>query len=341
MQRRKLGRSGVRVSRLCLGTMMFGVETPEADAKRIVDAAFDAGVNFIDTADVYHRGLSEEVVGRLVADKRADWVVATKVGGPFDPGEPNRGGLSRRWIMESLDSSLARLGVDCIDVYYWHREDPHTALAESVSAMGDAIRAGKIRYFALSNFKAWRHAEVMHLCGELGVDPPVASQPYYNAMNRQPEVEVLRACAHYGLGAVPYSPAARGVLSGKYAPGAPPPEDTRAGRRDRRMMQTEFRPESLEIAREVAAHARARGMSPVQFAVNWVLANPIVTAAIVGPRTLEQMTDYLGTFDHEWTADDEALIDSHVGPGYPSTHGFQDPAYPIEGRPSAHPAPTA
>ena len=335
MQRRKLGRSGLGVSRLCLGTMMFGVETAEADAKRIVDTAHDAGVNFIDTADVYHRGESEEVVGRLVADKRADWVLATKVGAPFDLGEANRGGLSRRWIMEALDASLARLGVDHIDVYYWHREDPDTALEESVSAMGDAIRAGKIRYFALSNFKAWRHAEVVHLCRGLGVDPPIASQPYYNAMNRQPEVEILRACAHYGFGVVPYSPAARGVLSGKYTPGSEPPAGTRAGRKDRRMMQTEFRPESLAIAQKVAAHARERGMSPVQFAVNWVLANPIVTAAIVGPRTLEQMTDYLGVFDHEWTADDEALIDSHVGPGYPSTHGFQDPAYPIEGRPAA------
>ncbi len=333
MQRKKLGRSGLSVSRLCLGTMMFGVETPEGEAKRLVDRAFDAGVNFIDTADVYHRGRSEEVVGRLVADRRADWVLATKVGNPFDAGEPNRGGLSRRWIAEALDASLRRLGTDYIDIYYWHREDPNTALEESVSAMGDAIRAGKIRYFALSNFKAWRHAEVAHLCRALGVDRPVASQPYYNAMNRQPEVEVLRACAHYGLGVVPYSPAARGVLSGKYKPGEKPAEGTRAGRGDRRMMQTEFRPESLEIAAKVVAHARERGMSPVQFAVNWVLANPIVTAAIVGPRTMAQLEDYLGVPDHEWTAEDEALIDAHVGPGYPSTHGFQDPVYPIEGRP--------
>ncbi len=333
MQRKKLGRSGLSVSRLCLGTMMFGVETSESDAKRIVDTAFDGGINFIDTADVYHRGLSEEVVGRLIADKRNDWILATKVGGPFDPDEPNRAGLSRRWISEALDASLQRLGVDHIDIYYWHREDPNTALEESVAAVGDAIRAGKIRYFALSNFKAWRHAEVMRLCAELGVDKPVASQPYYNAMNRQPETEVLPACAHYGLGVVPYSPAARGVLSGKYTPGAAPPEGSRAARKDRRMMQTEFRPESLEIAQKVVAHARARGMSPVQFAVNWVLANPLVTAAIVGPRTLPQMTDYLGVSDHEWTAEDEALIDSHVPPGYPSTHGFLDPVYPVQGRP--------
>lgn len=335
MERAKLGRSGLSVSPLCLGTMMFGGETGEREAKRIVDAAFDGGVNFIDTADVYHRGASEEATGRLVADKRADWVLATKVGSPFQPGEPNRGGLSRRWIAQALDASLARLGTDWIDIYYWHREDPNTALEESVSAMGDAIRAGKIRYFALSNFKAWRHAEVVHLCRDLGVPPPVASQPYYNAMNRQPEAEVLRACAHYGLGVVPYSPAARGVLSGKYKPGAPPEAGTRAGRRDRRMMETEFRPESLEIAQKVAAHARARGLSPVQFAVAWVLANPYVTAAIVGPRTLEQMADYLGAPGYEWTAADEALIDGHVGPGYPSTHGFQDPAYPVEGRPVA------
>lgn len=334
MERAKLGRSGLQVSRLCLGTMMFGGETDEAESRRIVDAAFDAGVNFIDTADVYHRGASEEVVGRLVAARRADWVLATKAGNRFDPGEPNTGGLSRRWLQRALDASLRRLGTDWIDVYYWHREDPDTALEESVSAMGDAIRAGKIRYFALSNFKAWRHAEVVRLCGELGVDKPVASQPYYNAMNRQPEVEILPACARYGMAVVPYSPAARGVLSGKYAPGEAPAAGTRAGRRDRRMMQTEFRPESLEIARDVAAHAQARGMTPVQFAVRWVLANPYVTAAIVGPRTLEQAMGYLGVFDRGWTAEDEAMIDSRVAPGHPSTHGFLDPAYPVEGRPS-------
>lgn len=335
MERTRLGRGGPSVSRLCLGTMMFGVETTESDARRIAGAAFDGGVNFIDTADVYHRGLSEEIVGRIVAEKRDDWVLATKAAGPFDPDEPNRAGLSRRWMLQALDASLARLGTDRIDIYYWHREDPHTALEESVSAIGDAIRAGKVRYFGLSNFKAWRHAEVVRLCRELGVDPPIVSQPYYNAMNRQPEVEVLAACAHYGMGVVPYSPAARGVLSGKYKPGAAPAAGTRAGRADRRMMQTEFRPESLEIAQTVAAHARARGMSPVQFAVNWVLANPLVSSTIAGPRTPEQMNDYLGAPAHEWTAEDEALIDSLVPPGYPSTHGFQDPAYPIEGRPRA------
>ena len=159
------------------------------------------------------------------------------------------------------------------------------------------------------------------------------SQPYYNALNRMPEVELLKACEHYAMGVVPYSPLARGVLTGKYKPGAKPRKGSRAGRADARMMQTEFRAESLVIAEKVVAHAEARGMSPVHYAINWVLANPIVTSAIVGPRTISQMKDYLGSAAHQWLPEDEALIDALVPPGHPSTPGYTDPAYPLEGRP--------
>jgi aryl-alcohol dehydrogenase (NADP+) len=333
MEYKTLGRSGLTVSRLCLGTMLFGGVTDEKTSKRICDMAIDAGINFIDTADVYNFGATEKVVGRCIKRKRADWILATKAGNDFAADDPNQRGLTRRWIMQQLDASLKRLGTDHVDIFYFHREDLETALEESVAAIGDAIRAGKVRYFGISNFRAWRHAEVVRVCDQQGVERPIVSQPYYNAFNRTPEIEVLKACEHYGMGVVPYSPVARGVLTGKYKPGEKPRKGTRAGRADVRMMQTEFRDESLRLAQSVVAHAEARGMSPAQFAVNWVLANPIVTAAIAGPRTVAHMKDYLGTFAHQWTAEDEALIDSMVPTGHASTPGFNDPGYTIEGRP--------
>lgn len=331
MEYRNLGRSGVKVSPLCLGTMMFGGQTDEATSRRIIDRAKDEGVNFIDTADAYNGGRSEEVVGAAIRSSRSHWVLATKLANRMGDG-PNEGGLSRRWIFEAVDRSLSRLGTDWIDIYYLHKEDHSTPLEETVRAMGDLMRAGKIRYFGVSNYRAWRVAEICNLCDRMGIDRPVASQPYYNAMNRMPEVEHLPACAYYGLGVVPYSPLARGVLTGKYRPGAAPPEDTRAGRKDRRMMETEFRAESLAMAQEIAAHAQKRGMSPGQFAVLWVLDNALVTATIVGPRTPEQWEDYLGALRHTFTAEDAELIDRLVAPGHPSTPGYNDPQYPIEGR---------
>jgi aryl-alcohol dehydrogenase-like predicted oxidoreductase len=201
-----------------------------------------------------------------------------------------------------------------------------------VRAVADLVRAGKVRYMGLSNYRAWRIAEICHLCDQAGIDRPVVCQPYYNIMNRQPEVEVLPACGFYGLGVAPYSPLARGVLTAKYRPGEPPPEGTRAGRGDKRMMETEWRPESLAIAQRLAEHARARGMTPVQFALRWLLANALVTAPIVGPRTEEQLADYLAALPPTFAPEDEALVDSLVPTGHPSTPGYNDPAYPIEGR---------
>ena len=333
MQYRNVGSSGLTVSRICLGTMLFGDQTDEATAKRMVDAARDSGINFIDSADVYVKGESERIVGRAIKKSRQSWVLATKCANPLDPDDANTRGLSRRWIMRAIDESLRRLDTDHIDIFYFHREDPNTALEESIRAVGDAIRAGKLRYFGLSNFRAWRHAEVVWLCRQLGVDKPIASQPYYNAMNRMPENEVLPACGHYGIGVVAYSPVARGVLTGKYRPGETPKKGTRAARQDKRMMETEFRVESMRAAQKIVAHAARRGMNPVQFAVNWVLANRFVTAVVAGPRTPDQLKDYLSTFDHQWTARDEALVNKLVASGHPSTPGYNDPAYPIEGRP--------
>jgi aryl-alcohol dehydrogenase-like predicted oxidoreductase len=331
MEYRTLGRSGLKVSPLCLGTMMFGGPTDEAASRRIVAKAREAGLNFIDTADQYNAGRSEEIVGRAIASERDDWVLATKACNPMG-ADPNRRGLSRKWLFQAVEDSLRRLGTDYIDILYFHREDPDTPLQVSVAAVGDLIRAGKLRHFGLSNFRSWRLAEVCNICDRLGLDRPVVSQPYYNAMNRMPEVEQLPACAHYGLGVVPYSPLARGVLTGKYCPDAAPPPETRAGRSDKRIMETEWRPESLAIAQKVKAHAEARGSTASRFALNWVLNNRLVTAAIIGPRTIEQLEDNLAALAQSFTAADEALIDELVSPGHPSTPGYNDPSYPIEGR---------
>ena len=331
MEYRKLGRSGLDVSTICLGTMMFGGATDEPTSHRIVARAREAGVNFIDTADQYNDGRSEEVTGRAIKADRNIWVLATKVCNPMGKGR-NQRGLSRSWVMQACDDSLRRLGADHIDIYYMHKEDLSTPLEETVMAMGDLVRAGKIRHFGVSNHRSWRVAEIVAICDRLGIGRPVVSQPYYNAMNRMPEVEHLPACHHYGIGVVPYSPLARGVLSGKYDPDAPPPAETRAGRADMRMMQTEWRPESLRMAREIKAYAEARGMSAGQFATLWVLNNRLVTSAIAGPRTEEQFEDYLGIVGKTFSAEDEALIDRLVVTGHSSTPGYNDPAYPIEGR---------
>ena len=331
MEYRKLGNSGLEVSPLCLGTMMFGDRTDEKEAGRILGSALDAGVNFIDTADQYAKGESERITGKLIAARRDYWVLATKVGNRMGEG-PNRVGLGRKWMMEAIDASLKRLGTDYVDIYYFHRDFDDAPLEEAVRAMDDIIRSGKARYFGLSNFRGWRIAEIMHLCRSLNIPHPVVCQPYYNAMNRQPEVEILPACHYYGIGVVPYSPLARGVLTGKYQPGAAPPAETRAGRNDKRMMETEFRKESLAIAQKVQAFAEKKGMGPGHFAINWVLNNSIVSSVIAGPRTLEQWQDYLKALEFKLDAKGEALVDSLVRPGHPSTPGFNDPQYPLSGR---------
>ena len=332
MDYRQLGRSGLKVSPICLGTMMFGGATSEHDSRAIIDHAREAGVNFIDTADAYSDGVSEEITGRAIAEHRYDWVLATKVANPVGGGGPNRSGLSRKWVMQACENSLKRLGTEVIDIYYLHKEDHATPLAETVRAIGDLIAQGKIRYFGVSNYRSWRLAEICRICDGLGIDRPVVSQPYYNAMNRMPEVEHLPACGYFGLGVASYSPLARGVLTGKYEPGSAPQQGTRAGRGDKRMLQTEWREESLSIAQEIKAHAQARGMTPIQFAVAWVLNNRFLTAAIAGPRTLEQWQAYLAALEISFSAEDEALIDRLVPAGHPSTPGYNDPAYPLEGR---------
>jgi aryl-alcohol dehydrogenase-like predicted oxidoreductase len=329
-----LGASGLKVSRLWLGTMMFGDRSDEAEAARIVAASREAGLNAIDTADIYAGGESERITGRLIKAERCHWVLATKLANPAGPG-PNDRGLSRRHMLAAVDASLQRLGTDWIDLLYMHREDESTPMEESVATMGRLISSGKVRYFGVSNFRAWRIARIVELCRAMGVPQPVACQPPYNAMSRQIEVEVLPACAHYGVGVVAYSPLARGVLSGKYRIDAPPPEDSRAARNDRRIMQTEFRPESVQLAHQIAAYARRKGRTPTQLALGWVWNNKLVHGLIGGPRTLAQWQDYLDALGAPFDAEDEAFVSALVPAGHASTPGYTDAQYPVAGRVAA------
>lgn len=332
MQYRRLGNSNLMVSTLCLGTMMFGRQTPFDEAARIVASAREHGLNFIDTADVYNHGQSEIDVGKLLVGQRHHWVLASKLGNPMS-GAPNQSHYSRRWLMQETDTMLTRLQTDYLDILYLHLDYHEENLEEAVRALGDLIRLGKIRSFGLSNFRGWRIAEVHRLCEKTGVPQPVVCQPYYNLLNRGPEVEILPACGHYGLGVVPYSPLARGVLTGKYPPGQPPAEGSRAGSGDQRILETEFREESLLIAQKIKARCDVQGLVPGQFAAAWVLANPLVSSVIVGPRQLSHLEEVYGAVDLLLDQDDEAFVDALVVPGHASSPGYNDPGYPFFGRP--------
>ena len=331
MQHRTLGRSPLVVSRLCLGTMMFADQTDAAEARRIVDHAEAHGVNFIDTADVYSRGASERLVGELLKGRRERWVLASKLGNEMSK-QPNESRYSRRWVLQACEASLQRLGTDFIDVYYLHRDFEGMDLEEPLRAVEQLLRDGKIRYWALSNFRGWRIAEAVHGARQINMPAPVACQPYYNLLNRQPENEILPACHAHGLGVVPYSPIARGVLAGKYAPGQQPAEGSRAARGDKRILETEWREESLVIAQKLKAHLAPRGIALQHFASAWVLAQRDVAAVIAGPRTLAQWEDYFAAVEVGVTPDDEAFVDSLVAPGHPSTPGYNDPQYPLAPR---------
>lgn len=326
-----LGNSLLSVSRLCLGTMMFADQTPLEDARSIVADAHAQGCNFIDTADVYSLGQSETMVGQLIKGQRHQWVLASKVGNPMSP-KPNEQGYSRSWMLRACEDSLQRMGTDHMDIYYLHRDFNGMNLEEPLRGIEALLRDGKIRYWGVSNFRGWRIAEMVNMARQMNMPAPVVCQPYYNLLNRMPEVEVLEACGHYGLGVVPYSPIARGVLTGKYAPGQSPAQGSRAARADKRLMETEFRAESLQIAQTLQQHCERKGVSLAHFATAWVLANRHVSAVIAGPRTLAQWQDYAGALAVQITPEDEAVVNALVAPGHPSTPGYNDPAYPQNGR---------
>ncbi|CAB3806948.1 aldo/keto reductase [Paraburkholderia fynbosensis] len=326
-----LGSSGLKVSRLWLGTMMFGDQTGQGPANEMLALARDAGVNAIDTADNYAGGDSELMVGKLLEGDRDRWVLATKLANPVG-SLPNDRGLSRRWIHRAVDASLERLRTDWIDVYYMHRDDVTTPLEETLSTFARLIDDGKIRYYGISNFRAWRIAQVVEAARRMGIPQPIVCQTPYNLLTRGAESELLPCCSNYGVAVVAYSPLARGVLTGKYARNAEPSLDSRAGRGNKRILETDFRDESLAVAEAVTHRARDQGMNCAQFSLAWLRANSLLCGVVGGPRTVDQWKDYLSAIDLQTAHSDETFVDELVLPGHAAAYGFNDPLFPVLGR---------
>lgn len=310
MELKLLGNTGVKVSELCLGTMTFGRETSEEDSRKVLDAFVEAGGNFIDTADVYSLGTSEEIVGRwLTGKRREDYIVATKVRFPMGDG-PNDIGLSRKHIMDGVEASLRRLGTDYIDLYQVHAWDPLTPLDQTLGALDDLVRQGKVRYIGASNFKGWQLQKALDLSDAMGLERFVCLQPQYNLLSRATEYEVLDVCEHEGLGVIPWSPLRGGWLSGKFKRGmSEPPAGTRIEIAEQEgwgeswsAYNNEFTWEVIDALHEVASET---GRTPAQVAINWLLCNPVVTAPIIGARTLKQLTDNMGAAG--WRLSDDQL----------------------------------
>jgi len=306
MRIRKLGRTGLKVSNLCLGAMTFGNQqwgSDESTSKVIVDRFLEAGGDFIDTADIYSTGVSEEITGRAIRDKRQSLVLATKVAGPMGGG-PNDLGLSRKHILDAVEASLRRLGTDYIDLYQVHAYDPTTPLDETLRALDDCVRSGKVRYTGCSNYSAWQLMKANALARELGTARFDCLQPQYSLVCRSIEREHLPLCIEEGIGVIPWSPLAGGLLTGKMGRGQAPPEGTRASVDT--MNQERFSSEkNLEIAEVVAQVARAMGKTSSQVALAWVMRQPGITSPIFGARTLDQLEDNLGAA--ELALDEEAV----------------------------------
>lgn len=292
MKYRKLGRTGLKVSTLCLGTMTFGNQdwgSDEATAKRILDAFVDAGGNFVDTADVYVDGISEQITGRLIKDKRKDIILATKVAGPMGPGL-NDLGLSRKHILDSVDASLKRLGTDYIDLYQVHAYDPSTPLDETLLALNDCVRAGKVRYIGCSNYSAWHLMKATALAKELGTARYDCLQPQYSLVCRYIEREHVPLCMEEGIGIIPWSPLGGGMLTGKVRRGEAPPQGSRAAQQAEQ--NERFSSEkNLDIAEAVIEVADKIGKSASQVALAWCMNQPGVTSPIFGARTMQQLED--------------------------------------------------
>ncbi len=287
MEYRQLGRSGLKVSELCLGTMTFGHGTSEPEAVTLVDRAFDAGINFFDTANSYADSQSEVFLGRALRNRRRDAVVATKFYNPMGHG-PNDSGMSRYHIMNAIDDSLTRLGMDHVDIYYIHHVDQQTPIEEMLRALDDLVRAGKVRYIACSNYEAWRLMEALWISQANGLSRFACYQPQYSLVVRDIERDLIPACRHAGLGVVTWGPLAGGFLSGKYQPG----ERTRPGTRSETgwaYPKDYFAPNADDTLRVLLGVAAGLGRSPAETAIRWILEQPVVTSVIVGARTIEHL----------------------------------------------------
>jgi aryl-alcohol dehydrogenase-like predicted oxidoreductase len=331
MQPRSLGATGVRVSPLCLGAMMFGEwGNPDHDESiRIIHRALDAGINFIDTADVYSRGESEEIVGKALKGKRDNVVLATKVHGEMGD-DPNEFGNTRRWIMREVENSLRRLNTDWIDLYQIHRPEEDTDIDETLGALSDLIHQGKVRYIGSSTFPPSQIVEAQWVAQRRNRERFVSEQPPYSLLVRQVEADVLPTCRRYGMGVIPWAPLASGWLSGRWRKGQDPPQSTRANRLPQRYdLSIPANQRKLDAVEELAKLAEQAGLSLIHLAIAFVLRHPAVTAPIIGPRTMEQLESQLGAADVELSDDILDRIDEIVPPGVninPTDQGWANPA---------------
>ncbi|MBV9472948.1 MAG: aldo/keto reductase [Solirubrobacterales bacterium] len=331
MDTRPLGHTGVSVSPLCLGAMMFGAwgNPDHDDSIRIIHRALDAGINFIDTADVYSRGESEEIVGKALRGRRDNVVLATKVHGTMGE-DPNEFGNSRRWIVREVENSLRRLGTDWIDLYQIHRPEADTDIDETLGALSDLVHSGKVRYIGSSTFPASQIVEGHWVAEKRGHERFVCEQPPYSILVRAIESDVLPTCQRYRMGVIPWSPLAGGWLTGRYRKDAEVPRSHRAERIPSRYdMSLPGNQRKLDAADQLAKLAEDAGITLIEMALAFVLRHPAVTAAIIGPRTIEQLESQLGAVDVELA--DELLdrIDEVVPPGVnlnPADGGWQNPA---------------
>ncbi len=316
MKYRNFGRTGVKVSPLCLGCMMFGKKTEPEDSYRIIDRALDAGINFLDTANVYSRGRSEEITGEaLKLNGQRDRVfLATKVHGKMADDDPNMQGNSRRHIIEQCDASLKRLQTDRIDLYQIHRPQSNIPIDETLRALDDLIRAGKVRYIGTSTFAAWQVMESLWVAKELGLNRFVCEQSMYNLLDRRIERELLPMARTYGMAIILWGPLAGGILTGKYAKGRTPPKGSRYAN-ENKMQKKKFTNAALDAAAAIKSMAEAKGVSSSQYALAWLMAQPGVTSPIIGPRTLEQLEDNLKALEVEITDEDRNGIDAVTTPG--------------------------
>jgi aryl-alcohol dehydrogenase-like predicted oxidoreductase len=333
---RRLGRTGVEVSSLCLGAMMFGAwGTPDHDESiRIIHRALDAGINFVDTADVYSSGESEEIVGKALAGRRDSIVLATKV--HFDMGGRNERGSSRRWIVRECEASLRRLQTDWIDLYQVHRFDPWTDHDETLGALTDLVRSGKVRYLGSSTFPPSEIVRAQWTAERRCRERYVCEQPPYSLLVRGVEAEVLPVCEEFGMGVIPWGPLAGGWLTGRWRKGQDAPDSTRAGRLPLRYdLSIPANQRKLDAADTLARVAEEAGLSLIHLAVAFVANHPAVTAPIVGPRTMEQLETYLGAADVKLDAAVLDRIDEIVPPGTNFSYadaGFTPPAVAEPGR---------
>jgi aryl-alcohol dehydrogenase-like predicted oxidoreductase len=331
MEYRTLGTTGTKVSPLCLGAMMFGAwgNTDHEDSIRIIHRALDAGINFIDTADVYSRGESEEIVGKALAGGRRDNVVlATKVHGTMGD-DPNEFGNSRRWIIKEVENSLRRLGTEWIDLYQIHRPELDTDIDETLGALTDLVRAGKVRYTGSSTFPPSQIVEAQWASERRGRERFVTEQPPYSLLIRGVENDVLPTCQRYGMGVIPWSPLAGGWLSGRYRKEGELPESRRAQMLPSRYdMSLPGNQHKLDAADALAALADEAGMTLIELALTFVIRHPAITAAIIGPRTMEHLESQLPAADLELSDQILDRIDEIVPPGVnvnPSDTGWENP----------------